>query len=82
MRAFIPYEEYEFEFPEDMEKIIRYLNERGKLKIGEKLLEELYRQFSDSAYCAQWMAVNDETLAQFAEWLSEIEVGTTTDNYR
>lgn len=75
MRAFVPYEEYEFEFPEDMEKIIRYLNKHGKVNVNEKLLEALYGRFSDDAYCAQWMEVDDMILARFAEWLSEIVVG-------
>lgn len=81
MRAFVPYEEFEFEFPEDMREIVRYLKEHGELKVGEKLLEALYGQFSDEVYSAQWMDVNDQNLQHFAEWLSEIEVGGTTINH-
>ena len=63
-----------FDYPEEMDKILNYLNNKGKLNISPKRVEELYYAYSDEAWSAQWISVNDERLISFAEWLSEVEV--------
>ena len=63
-----------FDFWDDLEKILKYLNNNGKLNITPKRVEELYYAYSDEVWCAGWISVNDERLASFAKWLSEIEV--------
>ena len=74
MRAYIPNKKSEFEFPEDMEKILNYLNTNGKLMVDERRVESLYEGYSEDRWCAGWIAVNEDRLEEFAEWLSNIEV--------
>lgn len=82
MKAFIRNAETTFRHPEDMAKILAYLNERGKLQVSAKTIEELYSDFSEEKYCAGWMGVPDTSedgdfpylLEDFADWLSEIDI--------
>lgn len=74
MKAFEPYVDFEFIYPLDMNRIIRFLKNKGKLNISYIRLEELYMQFSNDCYCAGWISVDDDLLEKFAKWLSRIEV--------
>lgn len=74
MKAFEPYIDYKFIYPEDMDRIIEFLESRGKLNISYIRLEELYGQFSDECYCAGWMRLDNDLLERFANWLSKEEV--------
>ena len=74
MRAYTPFDRSEFRYPEDMRKILAYLNEHGILQIQPNTVEELYGDFSESVYCAGWMGVDDRMLEEFADWLSEYEI--------
>lgn len=74
MRAFIPNGKDQYRYPEDMETIVSYLNEHGQVNVSEKTLEILYERFSENIYCAGWMGLDEEVLAEFAEWLSKIEI--------
>ena len=65
---------YDFEYPDEMWKIINYLKQHGEINVKYTRLEELYKDFSYDVYCAQWMMVSDETLHGFAEYLADIEV--------
>lgn len=65
---------YDFEYPDDMWKIINYLKQHGEINVKYTRLEELYKDFSSDVYCAQWMMVSDETLCGFAEYLADIEI--------
>ena len=74
MRAFEPFKnKFAFEYPEDMAKIIKYLKATGKINVDSKLLEDLYYKYSDTVACS-WRIVDDESLAQFAEFLSRVEL--------
>lgn len=82
MKAFIRNTETNFRYPEDMAKILAYLNEHGKLQVSEKTVEKLYFDFSEDRYCASWMGIPDNSydedfpnlLEEFADWLSEIDI--------
>ena len=63
-----------FAFPEDMILIMAYLNAHGKVLVKESTIEDLYRSFSDEKYCAGWMCVSEEMLAEFEEWLNDLEL--------
>lgn len=65
---------YDFEYPDEMWKIINYLKQHGEINVKYTRLEELYEDFSYDVYCAQWMMVSDETLRRFSEYLADIEV--------
>ena len=73
MRAYIPNNESEFEFPEDMERILNYLNANGKLMVNARAVEEFYEGYSEDRWCAGWISVNDDRLEDFANWLSRVE---------
>lgn len=74
MKAFEPYIDYKFIYPDDMDRIIKFLESRGKLNISYVRLEGLYGQFSDECYCASWMIPCDELLDEFAKWLSKEDI--------
>ena len=63
--------EYEFDYPDDMEKILNYLHSHGELHISPKEVERAYREYSDDVWCAWWMNLDSYTLNEFANWLSE-----------
>ena len=66
--------ESNFTFSEDMKLILDYLNAHGKILVKDSTIEDLYRSFSDEKYCAGWMCVSEEILAEFEEWLNELEL--------
>ena len=63
-RVFVPFQKTEYRYPEDMERIMSYLNSRGKVNVSEKMIERLYEDFSEQMYCAQWLIVSEEILNQ------------------
>lgn len=73
MRVYERNEQYNFYHPEDMKRIIDYLNEHGKILVKHSTIEHLYYEFSDE-YCAGWLIVDDDRLAEFEEWLSDYEI--------
>lgn len=85
MKAFIKNDkkDFKFRYPDQMEKILAYLNENGKLQISERTVEKLYRDFSEEKYSASWMTIADDSsenndfpdlLEDFADYLSEIDI--------
>ncbi len=78
MKAFEPYDaelqEYLHYHPEDIERIMYYLEQRGRVRVTTGQIVALYAQFSDEEFCAGWMNVTDENLELFAKWLAEYEV--------
>ena len=66
--------EINFAFPEDMKLILDYLNAHGKILVKASTIEGLYYDFSDEKYCAGWMCVDEQILAEFEEWLNELEL--------
>ena len=73
MRAFENFENLKFDHPEDMNTIIKYLEGHGRINIEYKHLENLYYDYSDSVDCG-WRWVDEDSLRQFAEFLSNIEL--------
>lgn len=63
----------DFYYPDDMAKIMNYLNERGRVLVSAKTIESLYEDFSERA-CAGWLCVHDETLEEFEEWLTNVDI--------
>ena len=74
MRVYIKNEANDFEYPEEMAKILNHLNANGKLLVSAKTVENLYRDFSDELYCAGWMGINQKLLEEFADWLEKIDL--------
>ena len=74
MRAYVLYQPTSFSYPEDMQKILDYLQARGELNIQPATVEDYYFEFSEVKYSAGWIGVDLLTLEEFAEWLSELEI--------
>ena len=74
MKVYIKKESPVYDRPEDMAKILEYLAENGTLQVSGTSVERFYREFSHECYCAGWMSVREETLAEFADWLAEIDI--------
>lgn len=63
-----------FAFPRDMKLILDYLNAHGKVLVKASTIEDLYYDFSEEKYCAGWMCADECILAEFEEWLNELEL--------
>jgi len=74
MKVYEKYRDERFYYPEDMERILRYLNNHGNILVKPTTIEQLYFEFSDNKYCASWMSVNEDILEEFADWLDEFEL--------
>ena len=81
MKAFVPNETTSFDYPEEMEEILAYLQDHGKLNIKPTEVERLYRAYSEEKWCAGWVTislpfggVSYEILESFANYLAEIDV--------
>ena len=57
-----------FDYPEDMKKIIKYLESIGRLYITYKEVEDYYYKYSDSVCCG-WRIVDEDSLEEFAAYL-------------
>lgn len=65
---------HDFTFPEDMKKILDYLNTYGKILVKDSTIECLYYEFCDEKYDAGWMSISNKILDEFEEWLNEYEL--------
>lgn len=74
MKVYYKNETPEFRHPQDMRKILDYLDDHGTLKIHSSTVESLYREFSDEKYSAGWIRPDVEILERFADWLAEVDL--------
>ena len=74
MRVYEKHESHDFTYPDEMKRILDYLNEHGTLLVKPLTVEKLYYDFSEDRYCASWMCVNDNVLEEFADWLDECDI--------
>lgn len=74
MKAYVKNWRYAYYYPEDMEKILDYLNENGMVQVSRKSVENFYHEFSQDNYGVGWKAPEPEIIAEFADWLSEIDI--------
>ena len=59
-----------FDYPEDMKKIIEYLESIGRIYITYKELEDYYYKYSHSV-CCSWRIVDKDSLEEFADYLEK-----------
>lgn len=74
MKVYERNESGNFTYPDEMKRILDYLNIHGKILVKPSTIESLYYEFSDEQYCASWMCVNDDLLEEFEEWLTEKDI--------
>ena len=63
-----------FLFPDDMKRIMNYLEQKGDVFVDDVIIEKMYKRFSEIEYCAGWMEVTDEILKEFEAWLNERKI--------
>ena len=64
MKVYERNESIDFVYPDEMIKILDYLNKHGKILVEPSTIESLYFRFSDERYCAGWMIVDQELLEE------------------
>ena len=74
MKVYEKHESSDFTYPDEMKRILDYLNEHGTLLVKPLTIEKLYYDFSEDQYCASWMCVNEDILEEFADWLNEYDI--------
>lgn len=73
MRVYEKHSSRDFDYPDDMKRILDYLNEHGTLLVKPLTIEKLYYEFSRD-HCACWLYVDDDVLEEFADWLDELDI--------
>ena len=73
MKAFERFRATKFDHPKDMDIILAYLEDIGKVNVSYKTVENLYYEYSDSVCCG-WRTVDEESLEEFAEFLEDYEI--------
>ena len=73
MRVFEKHASQDFDYPDDMKRILDYLNEHGTVLVKPLTIEKLYYDFSRDRY-AVWLYVDDDVLEEFADWLDELDI--------
>lgn len=73
MKAFERFRATKFDHPADMDIILAYLEDIGKVNVSYKTVENLYYEYSDSV-CCSWRTVDEESLEEFAEFLEDYEI--------
>ena len=74
MKPFVRNKEYIFTYPDEMKKIISFLESIGTININYDTLERLYYDFSEECYSASWITVNEDILKEFARWLEDVDI--------
>lgn len=74
MKVYERNESNNFTYPDEMKRILDYLNEHGKIFVKPSTIESLYYDFSDEQYCASWMCVDEQILEEFENWLTGIDI--------
>ena len=73
MKPFERFKAMQFNHPQDMDTILTYLEDKGKINVSYKTIEKLYCEYSDGVGCG-WRIVDEESLEEFMEWLEEYEI--------
>ena len=73
MRVYEKHDSQDFDYPDDMKRILDYLNEHGTPLVKPLTVEKLYHDFSKDRY-AVWLYVDDDVLEEFANWLDELDI--------
>ena len=73
MRVYEKHDSQDFDYQDDMKRILDYLNEHGTLLVKPLTVEKLYHDFSKDRY-AVWLYVDDDVLEEFANWLDELDI--------
>ena len=74
MRVYEKHESKDFDYPDDMKRILDYLNEHGTHLVKPLTIEKLYHTFSQDIYLTSWLYVNDNVLEEFADWLDKYDI--------
>ena len=74
MKVFVSSDEnFKYTYPEEMAKIIKYIEDRGTLNVKYPTLEKLWYAFSETR-CAAFLIADDATIDEFLDWIHDLEV--------
>ena len=73
MRVYEKHSSQDFDYPDEMNRILNYLNEHGTVFVKPLTIEKLYYEFSEG-YSARWMSVDENALEEFSNWLNEYDI--------
>ena len=73
MRVYEKHSSQDFDYPDEMKRILDHLNEHGTVLVKLLTIEKLYYEFSES-YCTRWMRVDDNLLEDFSNWLDKYDI--------
>ena len=74
MRVYEKNSSQDFTYPDEMKRILNYLDKHGTVLVKPLTIEKLYYEFSEDEYCASWLCVDDDVLEEFANWLNEKDI--------
>ena len=74
MRVYEKHSSQDFDYPDEMKRILDYLNEHGTILVKPLTIEKLYYEFSEDSYCARWLRVDDNVLEEFSNWLDNYDI--------
>lgn len=73
MKVYLRNEKNNYRYPDEMTKIINYLNCCGKILVRDSTIEDLYYEFCEERYDTGWLSVDKQILEEFENWLNEFE---------
>ena len=74
MRVYEQHSSQDFDYPDEMKRILDYLNEHGTVLVKPLTVEKLYYEFSEDRYRARWLRVDDNVLEEFSNWLDNYDI--------
>lgn len=74
MRVYEKHSSQDFDYPDEMKRILDYLNEHGTILVKPLTVEKLYYEFSEDRYWARWMRVDNSILEEFSNWLDNYDI--------
>ena len=74
MRVYEKHSSQDFDYPDEMKRILDYLNEHGTILVKPLTVEKLYYEFSEDRYCARLLRVDDNLLEEFSNWLDNYDI--------
>lgn len=57
------------EFPEDCQKIYDFVKSNSNIELSRNVIEKLWTEFSDDAFCAGFIMPNEDNMKEFIDWV-------------
>ena len=74
MRVYEKHSSQDFDYADEMKRILDYLNEHGTVLVKPLTVDKLYYECSEDRYCARWLRVDDNVLEEFSNLLDNYDI--------